>query len=924
MMTNPLQSIAEFGQSVWCDDLGREILQSGELKRMIDEDGITGVTSNPTIFEKAIGGSKTYDADIHELVDQGLDIQGIYEGLVVPDIREAADLLRPVYEHSQGVDGYVSLEVPPDLAYSAPKTVAEAKRLFTLVDRPNLMIKVPATRQGFRAVKELIAAGVNVNVTLIFSLEQYRSAVQAYLDGIAQRISDGGDPAKVASVASFFVSRVDTIVDERLQDLVDPNVAASLKQFVGKTSIANSKAAYGLYREMFHGDAFSALRGKGARPQRIVWASTSTMNPEYSDTYYVDALIGPETVNTMPRTTLDAYRHGGGSEATLADGIDEAQEILAKLGSEEEVNLPEVMGLLLDRGVKAFAESFEQLLDGITQKRTRLMRGWGHRSASLGDLQQRVDDTLNRWDENRLVEKIWDCDASLWKDDPQHCAEIGRRLGWLSVVDTMRRETSRLREFADEVRSQGFSDVVLLGMGGSSLAAEVFASCIGVAEGYLNLKVLGTTIPHSILDVERTLDPQHTLFIVSSKSGGTIEVVSLYKHFRGVMDKAVGADAGAHFVAITDPGTSLGKLAAEDKFRKVFLNPPDIGGRFSALSYFGLVPAALIGADLDRLLMRAGQAVESAGTVAPSLENPGVWLGTIIGEAARAGRDKLTLVISPPVQSFGCWLEQLLAESTGKEGTGIIPIDGETPGVVEEYGPDRIFVYLRLDGDDTYDGFITSIERGGRPVVTLRLHGAYDLGREMFRWEFATAVAGAILGVNPFDQPNVQEAKTLTNKLLHHYRDEGSIPEGRFIRLDDPDARNKLADLLERVKPGDYMAFNAFIHPSPRALELLQTARAIVRHRCKVATTLGLGPRFLHSTGQIHKGGPNSGVFIEFTMTCAEDADIPGEPYSFAVLKDCQGLGDFEALEKRGRRIIRMHLSSETDLATMTELLQNL
>ncbi|MCA1959239.1 MAG: bifunctional transaldolase/phosoglucose isomerase [Desulfomonile sp.] len=923
-MTNPLRSITELGQSIWCDDLGRELLRSGELKRMIDEDGITGVTSNPTIFEKAIGGSKTYDADIHELVDQGLDIQGIYQGLVVPDIREAADLLRPVYERSGGVDGYVSLEVPPDLAYSAPKTVAEARRLFTLVDRPNLMIKVPATRQGFRAVKELISSGINVNVTLIFSLEQYRSAAQAYLDGIAQWISEGGDPAKVASVASFFVSRVDTVVDERLQDLVDPAAAASLKNIVGKTAIANAKAAYGLYREMFHGGTFARLRTKGARPQRIVWASTSTKNPEYPDTYYVDALIGPETVNTMPRTTLEAYRHRGRPQATLADGLEEAQAILARLEQEQEVNLPEVMSLLLDNGVKAFAESFDQLLDGIAQKRIRLMRGWGHRSASLGHLQQRVDDTLSQWDKNRLVERIWNCDTSLWKDDPQHGAEISRRLGWLTVVDTMRRETQRLREFADEIRSQGFSVAVLLGMGGSSLAAEVFASCIGVAEGFLNLKVLDTTIPRSILEVERTLDPRHTLFIVSSKSGGTIEVMSLYKRFRCIMDKAVGADAGAHFIAITDPGTSLGKLAAEDKFRKVFLNPPDIGGRFSALSYFGLVPAALIGADLDRLLMRAGQSAESAATVAPSLENPGVWLGAIMAEAARAGRDKLTLVISPPLRSFGCWLEQLLAESTGKEGTGIIPIEGETPGDPDEYGTDRIFIYLRLDGDDTYDSFITSMEKIGRPVVTLRLHGAYDIGREMFRWEFATAVAGAILGVNPFDQPNVQEAKTLTNKLLHHYRDEGSIPGGRFIRLDEADAKNKLAELLEKVKPGDYVAFNAFIHPSQRALELLQTARTAVRRRRKVATTLGFGPRFLHSTGQIHKGGPNTGVFIEITMSCAEDADIPGEPYSFAVLKDCQGLGDFEALEKRGRRIVRIHLSSETDLTAMAELLQTL
>lgn len=922
-MTNPLHGIAELGQSIWFDDLGRELLRSGQLERMITEDGITGVTSNPTIFERAIGGSKIYDTDIHDLVDQGLDRYGIYEGLVIPDVRKAADLLNPVYERTRGIDGYVSLEVRPDIAFNSPETIAEARRLFALVDRPNLMIKVPATRQGFSAVKELIGLGINVNVTLIFSLEQYRNAVQAYIDGIEQWIAAGGDPASVASVASFFVSRVDTAVDERIQELVDPSAAASIADLVGKTAIANAKVAYALYREVFHGASFHGLQVKGARSQRIVWASTSTKNPQHPDTYYVDALIGPETVNTIPRVTLDAYRDHGKPEARLAHGLDEARTMLARLEQEEEMNLPEVMEQLLDNGVKAFADSFEQLLDGIVQKRNRLLRGWGHRSASLGDLQPRVDDTLNRWDTEELAKRLWSCDASLWKDDPEHRAEISRRLGWLTVVDTMRGETRRLREFAEEVRSQGFTKAVLLGMGGSSLAAEVFAKCLGVAEGFLDLKVLDTTVPQSILEVERDLNPRQTLFIVSSKSGGTIEVMSLYKHFRGMMREALGAEAGAHFIAITDPGTSLGKLAAEDKFRKVFLNPPDIGGRFSALSYFGLVPAALIGADLDRLLMRAGQSVESAGTHVPSLENPGVWLGTIIGEAARGGRDKLTLIISPPLASFGCWLEQLIAESTGKEGTGIIPIDGEAPGSLEDYGPDRIFVYLRLDGDDTYDGFVTTMERAGRPVVTLRLHGAYDLGREMFRWEFATAVAGATLGVNPFDQPNVQEAKTLTDNLLQLYRNEGGIPEKACVRVHDPETKSALADLLGTVKPGDYVAFNAFIHPSQRAVELLQAARRTVMRRWRVATTLGFGPRFLHSTGQIHKGGPNSGVFVEFTMTDAEDVSIPGEAYSFKVLKDCQGLGDFQALEKRGRRIIRIHLSSDSDLEAVVGLLGN-
>ncbi len=920
-MTNPLWGIRDLGQSVWYDNLGRDLLRSGLLKRMIDEDGITGVTSNPTIFEKAIGQERIYDQDIHGLVDQGLDVPSIYEALAVSDIREAADLLMPTYEQTTGRDGFVSLEVAPSLAYDAEGTVSQAKRLFQMVDRKNLMIKVPATREGFDAVEELIASGINVNVTLIFSLAQYNDTAMAFIEGMRRWLASGGDPGQPASVASFFVSRVDTIVDERLREIAEPKWKGLISDITGRAAIANARLAYAMFREVFHGERFADLSALGVRPQRVLWASTSTKNPNYPDTYYVDALIGPETVNTMPAATLEAYRDHGEPISRLEDDLEGARQVFRRM-VDMGMSVEDIMDQLLENGVKSFSESFDKLLDGIAKKRTRLLRGWGHRSASLGQLQERVDITLARLDEARVPESIWSGDVSLWSKDPKICSEIGQRLGWLQIVETMFDETRRIGEFVDEIRSAGFKKVVLLGMGGSSLAAEMYMLCFGKADGYLDLEVLDTTVPAALLALEKSIDLRETLFIVASKSGTTIEVLSLYKYFYGRVEDLVGKDAGKHFVAITDPGTCLGKLASEHGFKRIFLNPPNIGGRFSALSYFGLVPAALIGVDLDRLLMRASQAIEASGPQVPSLESPGVWLGVILAEASLAGRDKLSLIISPGVASFGWWLEQLVAESTGKEGKGILPLADEPLGPPEVYGWDRLFVYLRLDEEGAYDEHVSALEQAGHPVITLRLHSPHDLGREIFRWEFATAVAGAILGVNAFDQPNVQESKDITKDLLGLFKKEGQLPNQDSLQIDNPHLTEALREFVSPTTDGHYVALNAFISKTRKNNDLLQAMRDVFRAKFRTPTTVGFGPRYLHSTGQIHKGGADTGYYVMITSDDAEDIPIPGEPYSFGVLKTAQAQGDAEALIKNGRCLLRIHLSNEAELERLLEAAQ--
>ena len=501
-----------------------------------------------------------------------------------------------------------------------------------------------------------------------------------------------------------------------------------------------------------------------------------------------------------------------------------------------------------------------------------------------------------------LVGRIWKRDHTVWKPDP---TEIADRLGWLDVAGSMREQVNSLQAFAQEVRDDGIRHVVLLGMGGSSLGPEVLRQTFGSAPGFPELIVLDSTVPDAVLAVTEEIDPASALFSVSSKSGTTTEPLALYSHFRGLVEGAVGRDgAGRHFFAITDPGTPLEDMAREHGFRRVFRNPADIGGRYSVLSYFGLAPAALAGLDVARLLERADRMREQCAPSVPDRENPGALLGATIGGLALEGRDKLTLVTSPSIAGFGLWAEQLIAESAGKEGRGIIPVAGEPLMDPACYGNDRLFVYLRLEGDDNThtDAAIAAVEASGQPVARLKLQDPYDLGAEFFRWEFATAVAGAVLGIHPFDQPNVQQAKDQTIAGLQEHSESGRLPN-----VEAPDS---IAGLLSTARPGDYLAIMAYIRQTPDTDMALADLRREIAERHGIATTLGYGPRFLHSTGQLHKGGPDSGLFLQLTADYRTDIPVPGESYTFGALAQAQALGDLKALLALGRRVARIRLTS--------------
>ena len=901
-----LDALAEQGQSVWLDYIRRSLISGGDLARLVTE-GVRGLTSNPSIFEKAIGGSDDYDKALTALLDADPHAPpaSLFEALAVEDIRQSADVLRSVYDASDRLDGYVSLEVSPAVAHDTGGTVVEARRLWAAVDRPNLMIKVPATTEGVPAVETLTGEGINVNVTLLFSLSHYEAVAQAYLRGLEKT----PDPVHVASVASFFVSRVDTAVDRRLEAIGSAEALA----LRGTVAVANAKLAYRRYQELFESDDFAAMRKQGARPQRVLWASTGTKNPAYSDVLYVEELIGDNTVNTVPPATLEAFRdHGHVRGATLTGDVAAAEaslEGLTALG----VDLRAITAELQAQGVTAFAESFHQVLHALDEKGRRLRTGHpGGQVLRLGKYAELVDDRIDAWADASFVHRLWSKDPTLWSAEPQ--PEITDRLGWLTLPESMPDLLDDLRGFADVVKSNGTRHVVLMGMGGSSLAPEVYQRTFGNRSGYPELIVLDSTHPDAVRAVDGQIDPTSTLFLLSSKSGTTLEPLSFFRYFWERVS-AARADPGRQFVAVTDPGTPLVDLATERRFRRVFEATADVGGRYSALSEFGLVPAALIGVDVHRLLDRAWTMSEGATFCVPERSNPALALGAALGVMARRKRDKATFLVSSSLVAFPSWVEQLIAESTGKDDTGILPVADEATGSSDVYGNDRFFVYLSYVGDDdtSQAADVDALEAAGHPVARIQLSEKEDLGREIFRAEFAVAAAGAVLGIHPFNQPDVQLAKDLARRAMGGEVETGDVDQ---VRADDRSAlTDTAAAWVESASAGDYVAIQAYVAPTPETTAILQKIRHRLRDRLRVATTLGYGPRFLHSTGQFHKGGPNTGLFLQLVDEPVSDLDVPETDYSFAQLVAAQSLGDYQALRARNRRVLRVQLGADVDHA---------
>ncbi len=893
-MNPQLKALTDAGVSVWLDQLGRSLVESGELKRMVEQESLRGVTSNPSIFEKSILGTSEFDDDIDEMAHADKGAKEIYDTLAIGAVQQACDVLASVHRETGGRDGFVSLEVAPGLARDTDGTLEAARTYWKAVDRPNVMIKIPGTSEGVDAIEEAIYQGINVNVTLLFAVEAYEAIARAYIRGLERRHAEGKS-LDVNSVASFFVSRVDTLVDKQLDAIGGPE-AEKLK---GTAALANARAAYARFMEIFSGEGWETLAAAGAAVQRPLWASTGVKNPAYPDTLYVDQLIAPYTVNTMPLATLNAVAdHGTVPGAT------------ARLDPTAELNALQAVGIdmnavteqLLEDGVRLFQEAMDSLLAGIEKTRSAIVTGRpptidaslppGFEGAETARIKQAVADNV--------AQRVWKRDPALWGGPG--VPEIENRLGWLNVTETMLEQLSELTALRDELKHDGYTDVILLGMGGSSLGPEVIHRSFGDPAGGLRLQVLDSTHPDAILAIERSVDLAKTIFIVSSKSGGTIETLSHYRYFKAKAKPE-------QFVVVTDPGSPLAALAGTDGLRRTFLNPSDIGGRYSVLSYFGLVPAALAGVPVDKLLSGAQTGEQTCSHFNAAEDNSGLWLGATIGEFALRGRDKLTFIVSEPIDSFGLWVEQLVAESTGKHGKGIMPIADEPLGDPSVYGDDRLFVYLR-NGDqpsETLDAAVDALTNAGHPTLTVTTGDGTDLGRLFFIAEFAVAVAGWALQINPFDQPNVQEAKDNTNKVL----DSGSLPE---IAVADDEALKALLG----VKPPHYVAILGYLPtagPENAGIdEAVAGLRAAIRAATGMATTFGYGPRFQHSTGQEHNGGAPNGRFLQLVDVPRERAAIPGEAYDFTTLIDAASAGNLQTLRSHGLPAERLLL--EGGLAT--------
>jgi transaldolase/glucose-6-phosphate isomerase len=937
-----LNEVKKTGQSLWLDSLSREMLFNGTMDGMIKDLGVTGVTSNPSIFEAAILKSSYYTEPVELLAARDTTAEAIFETLEVEDIQRAADLFLGVYEETSGADGFVSVEVKPSLAYDTAKTIKEGVRLFEKIGRRNVMIKVPATPAGVLAGNALLKKGVNVNFTLIFSPDRYEDVVKAYIDALSSRVGEGLPVDRVASVASFFVSRIDTRTDEELDTLIQAeealdvnevrDLAASMK---GRTAVANSLVAYKKYSLIFSSPEFKALQAKGARKQRILWASTGVKNPAYKDTLYSDALLLPDSINTLPESALKAFvGHGAPETAPLPARLAAAEAYFARLDSVG-VDFRSILDSLEKDGVELFSRAYDSLISHLEEKK----RGLEKRCLSACSKDERPLYELPNTDYAPALEKLkamdftarlWKKDASLWKTAPEHVKIINNSLGWLDAPFKMLARVKEIGRFRDEIIAEGFTSVVLLGMGGSSLAPEVMRTVFQRPQNP-KLHVLDTTDPDWIRSVEGKLNVKKTLFIFASKSGGTIEPSSQYKHFWSLLKKAGVKKPGSNFAAITDPGTGLANLAKSKKFRKIFVNFPDIGGRFSALSYFGLVPAALCGADIKKLLERA---IDTANMCKdPELyANPGVLLGALMGGLALKGRNKLTLIMPKKLEAFGLWVEQLVAESTGKEGKGVVPVVMEELSGPEGCREDRFFAHTQLGAalEPVVAAKLGKLKKAGQPVFTMFIKDEYDLGGEFFRWEAATAAAGALLGIDPFDQPNVKEAKDLTLKTLEAMisvkkplQPEPQFETRQFSVFASKELRRELdgaagpeetfKGLLSGLPDRDYVAILAYLPDSPEIQRELKKLRGSLHALSGAAATLSYGPRYLHSSGQLHKGGPGNACFVILTNKAKNDINITGEKYTFWQLEMAQAMGDFEALESKNSRVLRIHLNCPAD-----------
>jgi transaldolase/glucose-6-phosphate isomerase len=740
---NKLKQLEMCGQSLWLDYLRRSLIENGELLIRIERDGVKGVTSNPSIFEKAIGETDEYTNALKAFQAQSDHyISAIYEHLAISDIRAAADVLRPVYDQTRGRDGYISLECSPYLADDTEATVAEARRLWATVARPNAMIKVPATPAGIPAIRQLIARGVNVNITLLFSSNVYEQVVNAYISGLEDFAQASGDVSKVASVASIFVSRIDTAIDKRLEALGDTQAARLLR---GKIGIANAKLVYARYKVLFATPRWQSLAVSGARTQRLLWASTGVKNTAYKDTMYVEALIGRDTVVTVPPATMDAFRdHGDATPDAIEQDVEGACATLAAL-EDNGVSLDEVTEQLVVDGVQRFADAFDKLFGALARQRDTLLEGDRpvlEIKPGSAEMKAAFDAELIIWGREGRIRRLWAGDKSLW---PGAVEEY--RIRWLHIAEPELTDMKQLHGFANEIKQRGFSGVVLLGIGGPILGSEVLGEALGRRVGKPHIEMMGSTDSVTKEMFGGAVDLAKTLLIVASSTSGSTLAFRifgeyLFGHVRETRDKD---KAYEHFIGMADANFWFERSIEQLRCAHLFQGASAIGDGYALRTKFGMVAAPAIELDVIRFLETTRQMERACGPDVPAAYNPGVQLGVFMGIAAsRFGRDKVTITVSPETSALGAWLEQLLTGTTAEGEGKLIRAAKDVVSIAQE--SNRLFVFFELDGksDLAQQEAMAALERDGHPIVHIHVKDIWHIGQEFFRWEIAAAIAFAV------------------------------------------------------------------------------------------------------------------------------------------------------------------------------------
>lgn len=891
-LSDRIKNLESAGQSLYQRFLRHRDIDFATLDQQVADNRLSGIVLDRHVLCGTAACRRVLNNRVVPLRMSQWGMTRMYHNTAASLCRKVAQALKPIYSETNGQDGYLVVQ-PVFESFTAEYKIAEDIRAFwKLVNRPNLCIALPVGVLSPSVFGELLSEGINLVFNAVTSESRVREISETYLTALQSRTDEGKTMDTLACMIAVEADILDNALEAEKLNAFFPILASQLAASVDR----------------FNKSEYMTKRIEaGAKPLRILWLTESAEGIRYQN-----QLIARNTISAMTAAQIEEFRKDGRLNAMSMPSA-----ATAEISEETRNRIQNISQQLEEAKVQMMIQAYETMQKGIEAAASSVEKG-------LGVLTAAIEANFKKLEEESMIARMFAKDPTVWTFDTADYTEIRNRLGWLDIYQTIEKTGPEYKAILEQLKAEGIKKVLLIGMGGSSLAPEVLALVFPEAEG-LKLEIIDSTDPGQVLQADADHPLAETVYIVASKSGGTAEIRAMMDYFYAKAKASLGDNAGKHFIAITDPGTLLERTAKELKFRNIIISDPSIGGRFSVLSPFGIVPAALIGLDTAKITAKVTEIATICAPSAPMGANEGAALGVYLATAAQNGRDKITILTDREFNSFGSWLEQLIAESSGKLGRGIVPIDIEPELAPNGYAKDRAFVYVNFNGEK--QPFVDALIEAGQPVLTIKLTDRYDLFREFYRWEIAISVACALINVNAFDQPNVQDSKTRTVAKVNDFKKNGKLDElavcwrgegvEAYFNFENEAMKNAktvkefIAAYLKLAKSGeDYVAINAYIPRNDETLKTLQSFRTSILKATNCATTLGFGPRFQHSTGQLHKGGANNGVFIQLVADAPQDTEIPGEGMSFATFERAQALGDFEALLAVNRRAIRLNLGA--------------